>query len=197
MEEEAETDRTTSRRKKETKKKVIGTTPWVSPEIFTGSIYTKQSDIFSLGIVCWEIFSERHPYMHELANKKVTLETLVDAVRNKDFRPSVHHLNHNHIITPPEVVNLIEQMWTKQATDRPTWETIISTLESSKNIFRTESNSSSRMSPSMSAHSMDNEHSRRSFVDKDQLKQVQIPVDLTQESHKMLFKSRVVNHNDE
>ncbi|RIA94176.1 kinase-like domain-containing protein [Glomus cerebriforme] len=45
-----------------TKKNVYGVLPYVAPEILRGNPYTKFSDIYSLGIIMYEILSELPPY---------------------------------------------------------------------------------------------------------------------------------------
>ncbi|CAG8577503.1 10427_t:CDS:2 [Ambispora leptoticha] len=45
--------------------KIYGVLPYVAPEVLQGKIYTQAADIYSLGIVAYELFSGRPPY-HEL-----------------------------------------------------------------------------------------------------------------------------------
>ncbi|RIA83356.1 kinase-like domain-containing protein [Glomus cerebriforme] len=40
-----------------TKKNIYGVLPYIAPEILRGQIYTKASDIYSFGIIMYEIFS--------------------------------------------------------------------------------------------------------------------------------------------
>lgn len=48
---------------------------WAAPEFVSTGIYTQSSDIYSLGLVLWEIFSEQVPYAEvatqELVRKHV------------------------------------------------------------------------------------------------------------------------------
>uniref|UniRef100_A0A8D9BZA6 Mitogen-activated protein kinase kinase kinase 7 n=1 Tax=Cacopsylla melanoneura TaxID=428564 RepID=A0A8D9BZA6_9HEMI len=39
-----------------------GSAAWMAPEVFEGSKYTEKCDIFSWGIILWEVLSRRRPY---------------------------------------------------------------------------------------------------------------------------------------
>lgn len=41
----------------------LGTFNWLAPEIFNGESYTKAADVFSYGMVLWEILTGEQPYM--------------------------------------------------------------------------------------------------------------------------------------
>jgi serine/threonine protein kinase len=40
----------------------VGTVQWMAPEVLTGKPYTESADIFSLGVVVWEVLTGRCPY---------------------------------------------------------------------------------------------------------------------------------------
>ncbi len=44
-----------------------GTLPWMAPELFTGKANSKQTDIYSLGIVLWEIINREVPFKDKMA----------------------------------------------------------------------------------------------------------------------------------
>ena len=44
-----------------------GTLPWMAPELFNGKSNSKQTDIYSLGIVLWEIISREIPFKDKMA----------------------------------------------------------------------------------------------------------------------------------
>jgi serine/threonine protein kinase len=39
----------------------VGALPWVSPEVFKGEQFTEAGDIYSFGIIMWEIFTGLDP----------------------------------------------------------------------------------------------------------------------------------------
>ena len=42
--------------------KKIGTFQWMAPEVITGDRYSEKADVFSYGIILWEIASREPPY---------------------------------------------------------------------------------------------------------------------------------------
>jgi mitogen-activated protein kinase kinase kinase 9 len=40
----------------------IGTYQWMAPEVIAGKPYTEKADIFSYGIILWEISSREPPF---------------------------------------------------------------------------------------------------------------------------------------
>jgi serine/threonine protein kinase len=70
--------------------RVVGSIAWVAPEIFAGATYTEISDIYSFGIVCWEIVYEQHPYQHEINTDKFEkIDQMIDAIRKQEYRPEI------------------------------------------------------------------------------------------------------------
>jgi serine/threonine protein kinase len=41
---------------------VLGTFHWMAPEIFENKPYSIKADVYSYGVVLWEIFTRRTPY---------------------------------------------------------------------------------------------------------------------------------------
>ena len=39
-----------------------GSPAWSAPEVLRGEAYNEKADVFSYGIVLWEVFSREHPY---------------------------------------------------------------------------------------------------------------------------------------
>ena len=81
---------------------------WMPPEAILFSTFTTQSDIWSLGIVLWEIFSSgTQPYC-ALANEEV-----------------VEHVTKGHVLQcpsgcPKELYHLMVRCWASEPTERPT-----------------------------------------------------------------------------
>ena len=51
----------------------VGTIHWMAPEVLTGNLYNESADIYSMGIVIWEMFTGLCPYD---SMKQVEVSTL-------------------------------------------------------------------------------------------------------------------------
>lgn len=40
----------------------LGTYQWMAPEVITSNAYTEKADVFSFGIILWEIAAREPPY---------------------------------------------------------------------------------------------------------------------------------------
>ncbi len=89
---------------------------WLAPECFTRGTYTKQSDIYSYGVILWELLSGKRPYPN-LSDNEIRERTLNG---ERDTLDS---------ITEP-YADLIKQCWSLEPTRRPTIEYIINILSS-------------------------------------------------------------------
>jgi len=65
-------------------KSVGGTPIYMAPELLNGDKPTSAADVYSFGIMCWEVFNEQSPYSDD---KKKDLITLKDHVLTKHGRP--------------------------------------------------------------------------------------------------------------
>lgn len=88
---------------------------WLAPECFSRGSYTTQSDIYSYGVILWELLSGKRPYagITEAEIPKRTLEG------NRDSLTGI----------PEPCATLIKQCWSTEPTKRPTLTQIIETLE--------------------------------------------------------------------
>lgn len=112
-------------------RKVVGTIPWLAPEILQTDPHSEKSDIYSLAVVFWEIFSEAHPYFEELTGKKFTSSSLIEAIISNDYRPIISWPS---IATQNREVHecfegLIVACWDRNPTERPLWSIIMAELE--------------------------------------------------------------------
>ncbi|OQV20639.1 putative Mitogen-activated protein kinase kinase kinase 7 [Hypsibius exemplaris] len=92
-----------------------GTASYMAPEVFTSfNNYSYSCDIYSLGIVIWEIFSRREPYATlDFGEEGITSHNLLVAV-SKGLRPKPFENG------PPEIVSLITACYAADPKDRPT-----------------------------------------------------------------------------
>ena len=98
-----------------------GTTRWKAPELFTdGGDHTKASDIFSLGILYWELATHKAPFEHKKDDYMVIV-----AVRDGD-RDKIP------ADVPPFYKEVIESCWSQEARDRPTINQVVELLKRGK-----------------------------------------------------------------
>ena len=83
------------------------TLSWTAPEVLDLATYTTKSDIFSLGIVFWEIASYKRPYDDHQNN--VIPQFVLSGRRLKIPND-----------TPPSFQTIINKCWTQKPEDRPT-----------------------------------------------------------------------------
>ena len=97
---------------------------WMAPESLTEMVFSSQSDVWSFGIVMWELFSlGKVPYPGIAMN-----EEFIQRLQN-GYRMS------KPVYAPNEIGNLMADCWKTEPTQRPTFrqlaEALITQLESS------------------------------------------------------------------
>lgn len=90
---------------------------WSAPEVISNKLYTKESDVWSFGIVMWEIYTCGDTPYEGLSNRKV--EEML-RYRERLIYPD---------ISSQEVDNLMAECWHRAAYNRPTFEQIVTILE--------------------------------------------------------------------
>ncbi len=100
----------------------VGTPHYSAPEVNMGSSYGAKSDIYSLGIIIWELFSETYPYSDlGYNNNKIYFD-----VGMGKLRPSLNLLHHT---TPQKLKDIITRCWSQEPEDRPQLEDIYAIVE--------------------------------------------------------------------
>merc|ERR1712098_416978 len=98
---------------------LVGTPQWMAPEMMARKPYTPAVDVYSLGIVLWEILMEAQPFEGD------NLGAIVHTVLIRNERPNIpHEVAEAH----PEYVELVRQCWVSTPTDRPTAEEVFVAL---------------------------------------------------------------------
>ncbi|RIB08753.1 kinase-like domain-containing protein, partial [Gigaspora rosea] len=87
---------------------VYGIIPYVAPEVLNGGRYTKKSDIYSLGMIIWEMTSGHKPFYDREHDSILILDIL--GGRRPEFIDG----------TPEELVTLIKKCWHNDVLKRPT-----------------------------------------------------------------------------
>ncbi|GBB98423.1 hypothetical protein RclHR1_03220016 [Rhizophagus clarus] len=90
-----------------TKNEIYGVLPYIAPEILRGQNYTKASDIYSFGIIMYEVISGLPPY-HDVSHDKYLAIRICQGLRPRF-----------HIKVPQLIVHLIKRCLDANPLDRP------------------------------------------------------------------------------
>jgi serine/threonine protein kinase len=85
-----------------------GIIPYMAPEIFQGQKYTEASDIYSLGMIMWEVMTGRRPFWNRSHDTDLIIE-IVDGLRP----PIVTN-------APEGYIELMKECWHSDPNKRPT-----------------------------------------------------------------------------
>jgi len=97
---------------------------WLAPEVMKNESYTGKMDVYSFGIIIWEILTLERPFLEYLNNyvRDKTGSEFKQAVIN-GLRPTIPR------ICPPNYKQLIEKCWAGCPDDRPNFSEIIEMVE--------------------------------------------------------------------
>lgn len=101
----------------------VGTVQWMAPEVLRSERYNEKADVYSFGIVLWELVTGDAPFK-QMRDVQVTLAVLSNNARPM-MPPSV----------PPRLAKLIKVCWDNDPNVRPDFEIIAKMLESGELDF--------------------------------------------------------------
>jgi len=90
-----------------------GTPLWMSPEVLRGESITEKTDVYSFGIVLWEMYTAKDPF-----DNHDDIEVFIHAICVKQERPPLDDI-------PPIVANIISDCWKDDAKKRPRFDALI------------------------------------------------------------------------
>lgn len=106
----------------------IGTYQWMAPEVIAGYKYTEKADVFSFGIILWELATRKPPY-YGIDGTEVSKKVV-----NEDYRPKLSEKDN----VPGQFLELMRKCWARDPDKRPPFGDVIKDLETMnfKNIDR-------------------------------------------------------------
>ena len=96
----------------------IGTYQWMAPEVIAGFKYTEKADVFSFGVILWELATRKPPY-YGIDGTEVSKKVI-----KEDMRPKIS--KHD---CPKPFFELMNMCWDRKPDNRPFFEEIIEKLE--------------------------------------------------------------------
>ena len=92
----------------ESSDKIYGIIPYIAPEILQGGKNTKQSDVYSVGMLMWEIFAGHPPFDDKAHDADLILKIC------KGLRPQILPE------IPDDYAQMMQKCWDEDSTKRPT-----------------------------------------------------------------------------
>ncbi|RHZ82812.1 hypothetical protein Glove_103g215 [Diversispora epigaea] len=99
---------------------IYGNLPYVAPEVYCGQAYTTKSDIYSIGILMWEVITGETPHGDDKYNSDLDLAFAIA----KGYRPKIYEN------IPLEYATLMKQSWDATPNNRPDAITLNEKMES-------------------------------------------------------------------
>lgn len=141
------------------RKGIYGVLPYIAPEVLQGKEYTKSSDIYSLGIIMWELSNGatlkrqqryKRPFHDQPYDKNLAKEIVINEIRpNTAVSPDI----------PECWLDLMKKCWASKPEDRPNIEDIMTTTNAwnaeRRKSLNLESKSSLLFSLSHGDHNID------------------------------------------
>lgn len=98
-----------------------GTYHWMAPEVLNAEAYTEKADVYSYGIVLYEIITRKTPYIG------LTGAQIASKVVSQQERPDCSYIPDDCNET---FIELMKACWDQDPTNRPTFSKVIEVLKS-------------------------------------------------------------------
>jgi len=99
----------------------IGTYQWMAPEVIASSRYTEKADVYSFGIIMWEIAARKPPYYG------IDVSEVAHRVVHQNYRPPIKDGD-----APYSWIGLMKRCWQKDSNKRPSFSQIMHELNAIK-----------------------------------------------------------------
>src|SRR5215203_4764340 len=94
--------------KKDNPNKIFGVIPYLAPEVLSRKPYTKESDVYSFGMIMWEYTTGKKPF-HDREHNHLLISDILNGIR-----PQVTD------DTPEFYAELMKKCWDHSPENRPT-----------------------------------------------------------------------------
>ncbi|MFH4978122.1 hypothetical protein AB6A40_004831 [Gnathostoma spinigerum] len=101
-----------------------GSASWMAPEVFSGSRYDSKCDVYSFGIILWEMITRRMPF----EDFEATAYTILWNVCSGSRPPLISDC-------PKPIMDLITCCWDKSPNNRPSMTVVLQFLEELRKVF--------------------------------------------------------------
>ncbi|KRX06204.1 Sterile alpha motif/pointed domain [Pseudocohnilembus persalinus] len=105
-------------RKKRKKQGKIGTVYWMAPEIMREEEYNEKADVYSFGIILWELLARKIPY-----DKMSQVQIIGSVGYDDNFKLETPKNG------PPELIKMMEQCLERNPKNRPDFQEIVSKVQ--------------------------------------------------------------------
>ena len=102
---------------------MAGTFHWMAPEVLESKPYTLKADVYSFGIVLWEILAREPPFA------EYSLHKIMYNVVNYKERPPLSKVEHG---CPEELILVMKACWEQEPERRPEFSDVIEALQAIK-----------------------------------------------------------------
>lgn len=102
-----------------------GSAAWMAPEVFEGSLYSEKCDVFSWGVILWEVISRKKPF-DDIGGPAFRIMWAV----HKGIRPP---LIRN---IPKPLEKLMTRCWSKEPRQRPSMQEVVSIMSNLMQFFK-------------------------------------------------------------
>ncbi|EAY15624.1 TKL family protein kinase [Trichomonas vaginalis G3] len=101
----------------------VGTAQWEAPEVINNMQYNEKADVYSYGILLWEILTSDFPF-RGLSQVQVAMNVVGNAIR-----PVIPN------VAPPKITKMIKLCWDQEASRRPSMEQVARAIACGEVVF--------------------------------------------------------------